>query len=74
MTARVGGRWTRFREHLAAKIDPKPAMGEAWCVDCLFNEGRTRVISVDGVDLHLRAHYANYPDKWVSLKISKATT
>ena len=40
-------RLTGFRRWLAAVIEPRPDPGEAWCIGCALNGGRTLVVSAD---------------------------
>jgi hypothetical protein len=47
---------TRLREWIAYTIDPMPPMGEAWCMKCSINGGKTAVISAAGLTLHVKAH------------------
>jgi len=47
---------TRLRIRLARALEPRPDPGEAWCLNCAVNNGRTLVLSVDGKDAHLAQH------------------
>lgn len=47
---------TRLRRHLAALIEPSPDPGEAWCVYCTLNDGRTLIVSADGIREHVEQH------------------
>jgi hypothetical protein len=61
-------RSTRFRRRLARVITPGPAPGEAWCVDCALNEGRTLVVSADGTWDHIRRHTRELPGRRVGIQ------
>jgi hypothetical protein len=47
--------WDRLVTRLAA-IGPRPGIGEAWCMYCLRNNGRTLVVGADTIWDHARAH------------------
>jgi hypothetical protein len=47
---------TRLRRQLARIIEPGPDPGEAWCLDCALNEGRTLIVSADGFRDHAGQH------------------
>jgi hypothetical protein len=49
-------RLTQLRAFLAAVLEPKPDPGEAWCMDCVLNGGRTMVLSADGTKAHAAEH------------------
>jgi hypothetical protein len=53
--------WTRFRRWLSATIEPRPSAGEAWCMDCVLNAGRTRIVSSSGASLHVERHHEEDP-------------
>ena len=62
---------TRFRRRLARLIEPRPAPGEAWCVACALNDGRTLIISADGYQAHAEMHRENdLPGDHVSLQVA----
>lgn len=52
---------TRFRWFLAAVIEPKPALGEAWCVACSLNDGVTIALPASGAYRHARLHPPGEP-------------
>jgi hypothetical protein len=60
-----------FRIKLASIIDPMPAPGECWCVNCSVNDGRSLVLSEDGWQIHLEKHS---PDDHIVLKRSVMTS
>lgn len=41
---------------LARMIEPRPDPGEAWCLNCALNGGRTAILSADGARDHGRQH------------------
>lgn len=47
---------TRFRFHLAQWLDPYPDKGEAWCIECELNGGRTLIVPASGHTRHLETH------------------
>jgi hypothetical protein len=56
---KTGSRWMTFRNLLARAaraIEPQPPAGEAWCVNCSLNGGRTLVIPVNRYGPHLQSH------------------
>lgn len=59
---------TRLRRRLARVIAPGPAAGEAWCVDCALNHGRTLIILAELSQVHLRLHAAANPSGYVSMQ------
>jgi hypothetical protein len=46
----------RFRRWLARIIEVRPDPGEGWCLRCCLNDGRTKIISVDGIRDHVESH------------------
>jgi hypothetical protein len=48
---------TKIRRELANRLQPCPDKGEAWCVNCTLNSGRTAVLSADGISPHTLEHY-----------------
>lgn len=49
---------TRVRMVLARWVEPKPDPGEAWCIGCSLNSGRTAVVSAAGHQEHAQVHAA----------------
>lgn len=47
---------TKIRINLARWLDPCPDRGEAWCVDCAVNGGRTLVLNANGHAEHVQQH------------------
>lgn len=65
LTARAARRLVHWIER---RVWPPP--GEAWCIGCPRNGGRTLIIPADAVDHHLAQH----PDgEWVRLQITETT-
>lgn len=46
--------WARFR--VARWIEPMPDPGEAWCMNCMMNGGRTLVVAVNNHRDHSVVH------------------
>jgi len=46
--------WTRFL--LARWLDPYPDKGEAWCIGCELNGGRTLILNAAGHVDHIKKH------------------
>lgn len=59
---------TRLRRRLAARVEPGPDAGEAWCVDCELNHGRTTVLPADGTSGHLEIHRRHLPEGKVKMQ------
>ncbi len=45
-----------LRMAAAKAIAPHPDPGEAWCVCCSLNNGRTLILPVDGIKAHTDLH------------------
>jgi hypothetical protein len=54
-------RMTRFRAMLAKKIQPHPAVGEAWCIGCSVNGGRTQAFMAESIENHVKTSHAGQP-------------
>ena len=54
--ARPDSLTTRLRILIARRLEPMPDPGEAWCVGCSMNDGRTLVVSVNGIWDHAKKH------------------
>ena len=67
--SKPNSRLTRFRRHLAHVIEPGPAAGEAWCVDCAMNDGRTLIVSADGFRDHAGEH-RELPGELVRIQVA----
>jgi hypothetical protein len=61
-------RLTRLRRRAARIVEPRPDPGEAWCTDCTLNDGRTLVVSADGMREHAERHVREEPAGMVSLQ------
>lgn len=59
---------TRLRRRAAAAIEPFPAPGEAWCIRCTMNAGRTLIVSADGTRDHVLRHRAEDPAGKILIK------
>lgn len=60
--------FSRFRRALVKLIEPRAGGEEAWCIECVFNRGRTAVIPVESLMSHIETHKQN-PGKIVALDI-----
>lgn len=47
---------TRVRLTLVRWLDPYPDKGEAWCMNCVMNDGRTLIMNASGHLHHVRQH------------------
>lgn len=47
---------TRIRARLATWLEPYPDKGEAWCVNCTLNGGRTLIVPATGHAHHVMQH------------------
>ena len=48
---------TRIRLRLVRWLDPFPDQGEAWCIGCVMNDGRTVILSASGHLPHVEKHH-----------------
>ena len=69
-------RLTKIRFALSRKLDPYPDKGEAWCMDCVLNDGRTLILNAaahsDHVELHreeLHRDPSGESGQWVGIAI-----
>ncbi len=63
-------RLTKMRFALSRWLDPYPDRGEAWCMDCVLNDGRTLILNAAAHTDHLERHReASEPDGWVGISI-----
>jgi hypothetical protein len=46
--------WMRWR--LSRWLEPEPDPGEAWCMECALNGGRTLLLPADGHEIHAERH------------------
>lgn len=58
---------TLLRRWLVYFIDPMPPIGEAWCLDCRMNDGKTLPLHASQALAHLDAHRGSR-DPWVSIR------
>ncbi len=49
-------RLTKIRFALSRRLDPYPDRGEAWCMDCTLNGGRTLILNAAAHHEHVDAH------------------
>lgn len=47
---------TRIRIALVRWLDPYPDKGEAWCMNCAMNDGKTLIMNASGHLPHVRKH------------------
>lgn len=59
---------TRLRRRLVSWADPGPDVGEAWCVDCTMNAGRTVVLPADGSRKHMELHARENPKAHITIR------
>lgn len=62
---------SRLRIAAARALDVGPAPGEAWCMRCEVNGGKTLVLSVTGAEAHIRAHG---PGGFVAVRMAHPVT
>lgn len=60
---------TRIRFYLARWLDPYPDRGEAWCMECALNEGRTLILNADGHADHVERHREASGKKFTGISI-----
>jgi hypothetical protein len=58
----------KARLALAKIIDPFPDIGEAWCVNCSLNNGKTLLMSSDSVIKHTDKHVEVNPNEELRLR------
>jgi hypothetical protein len=49
-------RLTKTRFALSRWLDPYPDKGEAWCMDCTLNDGRTLILNAAAHADHVERH------------------
>ena len=49
-------RLTKIRFALSRWLDPYPDKGEAWCMDCVLNDGRTLILNASAHSDHVERH------------------
>lgn len=54
---------THIRRALASMLEPRPDIGEAWCIGCRLNQDKTAVIPVDGIVNHTEFHASHLGPK-----------
>lgn len=47
---------TKIRFRLVRWLDASPDVGEAWCIDCGLNNGRTLIVPAPGHSRHVGLH------------------
>lgn len=47
---------TLIRRAIVKIVEPLPSEGEAWCLDCSLNNGKTIVYLCESVANHVRSH------------------
>lgn len=64
-------RLTKVRFALSRWLDPYPDRGEAWCMDCVLNDGRTLILNAAGHAGHVERHReaSEGSGKWVGISI-----
>jgi hypothetical protein len=51
---------TWWRRWAAKRLMPVPDAGEAWCIGCTLNGGRTVIVSAAGYQVHAEEHRELY--------------
>jgi hypothetical protein len=69
VTQRPDSRFTRFRRRLAKRIEPLPPEGEAWCINCVLNDGKTLILPANSGIQHVDAHRDSPPSTFMQLQI-----
>lgn len=54
--ARANSAATRVRQWVIRKIEPFPDLGEAWCIDCRLNGGKTQIFPENSMRSHVMKH------------------
>ncbi len=62
-------RLTRLRQRLVRWLEPQPYLHEAWCQDCMLNQGRTLVLGVGAIRAHTQSHMRQGTAHLVRLKV-----
>ena len=62
-------RLTKIRFALVRWLDPYPDKGEAWCVDCELNDGKTLILNAAGHADHLGNHRDTLDDRKKTIAI-----
>jgi len=64
-------RLTKIRFALSRKLDPYPDKGEAWCMDCVLNDGRTLILNAAAHSDHVEAHReaSGESGQWIGIAI-----
>lgn len=60
VTTKPDSALSRLRRWASDLIDPKPDRGEAWCIQCSLNGGRTLILSADSLVSHREKHGDDY--------------
>jgi hypothetical protein len=61
---------TKVRIRLSQWIDPHPDKGEAWCMDCTLNGGRTIILNANGHREHVEAHRTTQPMTSIAMRVN----
>ena len=56
MMANPNSLLVKTRLRLVRWLDPMPDQGEAWCMNCAMNNGRTIILSASGHVHHVEQH------------------
>lgn len=62
--------WTRLRLQLAGWLDPCPDRGEAWCMTCALNGGRTLILNAAGHREHAEQHRNSDGDHTIAMRVN----
>lgn len=61
---------TAVRYRLAQWLDPYPDRGEAWCIGCALNNGKTVVVNAAGHLNHVKQHRNHEPATSVAMRVN----
>lgn len=61
---------TKVRIILARWLDPHPDSGEAWCMDCQLNGGRTIILNANGHREHVETHRTTEPSTSIAMRVN----
>jgi hypothetical protein len=62
---------TLIRQCLARWLTVGPDAGEAWCLHCSLSDGRTRVLSQDGIAGHAQSHVKAGPEQAITIQSAR---
>ena len=66
--AKLNSPLTRMRLALVRCMDPRPPVGEAWCMGCALLDGANVAIPYDQIGAHIDAHRGLSPSIHMSMR------